>query len=84
MGSVKYHVVANIDTRFKSLAKARAVYNTETPIHPAKIFSAMEDEDSETLRICVAPTIEQCITGIGILGRFRRCLAANEDAKSYQ
>lgn len=79
-----YHVVANIDTRFKSLAEARVAYNTKTPIHPAKIFSAMEDEDSETLRICVAPTIEQCITGIGILGRFRRCLAANEDAKSYE
>ena len=78
-----FHVVANIDSRFPSLMAALAVYNYDTPVRPEKIFSAMPGEDAETPRICVAPTIEQCITGIGLLGRFRRCLEANEDAKSY-
>lgn len=78
-----FHVVANIDSRFSSLMAALAVYNYDTPVRPEKIFSAMPGEDAETPRICVAPTIEQCITGIGLLGRFRRCLEANEEAKSY-
>ena len=31
----------------------------------------------------VAPSVEQCLTGIGLQGRLRRCLSANEDAFSY-
>lgn len=79
-----YHVVASIDSRFQSISEALRVYNMEHPVYPKRIYTAMPGEDSDTQRICVAPTIEQCITGIGLLGRFRRCLAANEDAKSYE
>lgn len=78
-----YHVVANIDSRFKSAGEAIDAYQG-MPIVPTVPDTHANDEDAFTPRICVCERLEDCFTAIGLLGRFRRCLAANEDAKSYE
>lgn len=78
-----YSIIANIDSRFDSLEKALQLYNTNTEVIPKVPKSRGPYEDTGTPRICVASRLEQCLTGIGLLGRLRRCLSANEDAKSY-
>lgn len=79
-----YHVVACLESRFESIDEALKVYNTNTPIIPRVPSSRMPSEDGTTERICVSTNIYNCIKAIGIFGVFRRCLAANEDAKSYE
>lgn len=78
-----YHILYNLETFFDSLADVeKALENLVlTPRIPE---TAMELEDQETPRICVAPTIEDCITAIGTIGPFRRCANTNPDAKSYE
>ena len=78
-----YHIAVNIDDRFKCAEDALAAYRGKT-IQPMVPYSAMRGEDKTTPRICVCKDIKDCVTAIGLLGRFRRCLAANEDAKSYE
>lgn len=74
-----YHVVSDLETMYPSLDMV------ERPKYcfPEIPLTASENEDTTIPRICVAPTIEQCLTGIGLMGRFRRCLEANEDARDY-
>lgn len=78
-----YQVIASIDSRFDSLDEALRVYNTDTLVVPSVPVTHNEKEDVVTPRICVAKDIRDCFTSIGLLGRFRRTLGANEDAKSY-
>lgn len=78
-----YHVMANLEVRFSSLEEALTWCESSAWLYPRVPDSRTCIEDDVTRRICVAPTVEQCFTGIGLLGRFRRCLAANEDAFSY-
>lgn len=77
-----YHVVCSLENRFRSLSEAKEHYSKV--IYPRIPNTAGIYEDKTTPRICVAPTIEGCLTGIKLLGRLRRCLAANEDAMSYE
>lgn len=79
-----YHVVANLENRFPSLEAARKVYNVDTPVAISVPETIKMEEDRTTARLCVARDLCQCFTGIGLLGRFRRCLAGNEDAFSYE
>lgn len=78
-----YHVVANIDNQFKNANEALAAY-IGVPMEPTVPETRALGEDKTTPRICVCERLEDCFTAIGLLGRFRRCLAANEDAKSYE
>lgn len=77
-----YHITANIDERFRNEEEAFCYYANHIFI-PRVPVTHMQGEDSVTKRICVAPTIEDCLSGIGLTGRLHRCLAANEDALSY-
>ena len=78
-----YHIVTNIDSRFTSLEQALSVYNTDSEVVPRIPYSVVVPADIAKPRICVAPTVEQCLTSIGLLKNFRRCLSANKDAVSY-
>lgn len=78
-----FHVVANIDTRFTSAREALDAYRGKM-IYPAVPETRSPYEDAITPRICVCEDVRGCFSAIGLLGRFRRCLAANEDAKSYE
>ena len=78
-----YHIAAPLEERFSSVENAVAYYQDKefTPRIPA---SRMSDEDSTTPRVCVCKELKDCFAGLCLLGIFRRCLAANEDAKSYE
>ena len=77
-----FHVIANMECRFQSVQEAIDFYSDYTFV-PSVPKTHSPDEDLVTPRICVAPTVEDCMTGIGLLGRLRRCLSANDGAKSY-
>jgi len=82
-----YHIVANIDTEFDSVDECLAAYTqgdkkTPSPFYPWIPVTRLADEDTCTRRIPVGQSIEDCITALST-GRFRRCLAANYDAKTY-
>ncbi len=83
-----YHVVANVDTEFDGVSQCLAHYllPNGTPIlfEPRVPFTAAPGEDAVTPRIPVCRDLTDCFTSIGILGRFRRCLEANEGAKSFR
>lgn len=74
-----YHIVTDLETRFKSLKDVLV----PRVLFPSVPVTAAPGEDISTPRVVAAKTIEQCITAIGVLGRFRRCLAGNESCKSY-
>ena len=82
-----WHVIANIDTAFDSMQDCLSAYGVETgefPVFTPRIpATRAPSENAETPRLSVCRELRDCFTGIGLLGRFRRCLAANEDAKSY-
>lgn len=81
-----YRIVTDLESMFENVAEARAYIarikaegvKPEIPRHAAP------GENTTVPRICVAPTLEQCATSLGLLGIFRRCLNANESAKSYE
>lgn len=77
-----YHVACNIEDNFSNINQALIYYSGT--IYPKIPETAGDFEDKTIPRICVTPTIEGCLTGIKLIGRLRRCLAANEDAKSYE
>lgn len=79
-----YHIIANIDTRFSSAEEALKFYTMGTGYKPYIPETCACGEDNVTPRIPVAQSVEDCITSIGVIGRFRRCCAENEDAKSYE
>lgn len=74
-----YHVVAPLEDKFTSLNEAVNYFKggTVDPYIPKHVAPG---EDTSTPRICVASSIADCLTAIGIMGTFRRCLAANDDA----
>ena len=82
-----WHVIANVDTEFDSIQECLRAYGAEKGEYPLFIPSIPEtrspSEDAVVSRIPVCERLEDCFTAIGLLGRFRRCLATNEDAKSY-
>lgn len=79
-----YHVIANLELKFNNLNQAVRYASAKPFIIPAIPATMMSEEDRNTPRICVAPTIEDCITAIGLFGTFRRCLNDNPDTKSYE
>ena len=78
-----YHVMSDLETRFRTLDDVKEFIKNPR-MTPAVPWSAMDGEDKTTPRICVAPDIESCVTAVKPLGRFRRCLNAHPDAKSYE
>lgn len=86
-GKYLWHVVANIDTEYDSVQECmdafRAGEGRFRPFLPYVPTTRMPDEDAVICRLPVCAKLEECFSAIGLLGRFRRCLAANEDAFSY-
>lgn len=79
-----YHVICGLESRFGSLSEAKRYVATGPALVPEIPHTAMPFEDRTVPRICLAPTVEDCVTAIGVLGMFRRCLNADPDAKSYE
>lgn len=79
-----YHIIRDLELMFDSIEAAQAWAASMPVFKPSIPANTMENEDRATPRICGAPKIENCITGLGVLGAFRRCLNANKDAKSYE
>lgn len=71
-----YHVIANLEKRFKSVDEVLSYYSPQHPIYPRIPATRMLCEDSMTPRICVAPTIEDCFTAMGA-DRFLRCMSCH-------
>ena len=69
-----YHLVANLEERFACIGEALEHYAPDLPVFPKVPASRMLFEDGITPRICVAPSVEECITAMGIR-RFERCIA---------
>lgn len=67
-------VLYDLETRFKSLGAVQYFLNHLTMVYPEKPLTAGVEESSAPARICVAPTVEDCISGITPDWRFRRCL----------
>lgn len=86
-GRYFWHIVANIDTEYDSVQECMEAFKTGEgrfrPFLPYVPVTRMPDEDAATYRLPVCAKLEECFSAIGLLGRFRRCLAANEDAFSY-
>lgn len=78
-----YHVVANLDSRFKSLEEALAEFNTQRTIFPGVPHTRSCRENPTVPRICVAQNICDCFTAIGLQNRLHRCLSACEGCFSY-
>lgn len=72
-----YHIEANLENRFGTLWNALTAFSTDKEIRPWIPETRADREDAQRPRICVAPTIRECFTAIGLLGRFRRTLSAN-------
>lgn len=79
-----YHLITNLELMFDSLASAEAWAESRPEFRPRIPATAMCGEDTVTPRICGALDIRGCVTAIGVTGRFRRCLNASPDAKSYE
>ena len=83
-GKYFWHVVANIDTEYDSAWECMESFRMgEGPFLPYVPVTRMPDEDTAICRLPVCAKLEDCFSALGLLGRFRRCLAANEDAFSY-
>lgn len=78
-----YHIVTCLEDHFDSIYTAMNAYRAGVRLIPRIPKSKMKQENAVTPRICVAPTLEQCVTAIGIMGIFRRCCGSEEDAYSY-
>lgn len=80
-----YHIIAGLDSENPdaSLAVLAEQLATNRVVRPTIPKTARPDEDHTIPRISVSTSIQGCITGIGLLGMFRRCLSDNEDAMSY-
>lgn len=78
-----YHVMSDLETRFRSLDEVMA-FVADPVVSPRVPRDRMPGEDASTPRICVTPSVEACVDALKPFGRFRRCLDANPDAKSYE
>lgn len=79
-----YHIIANLELMFGSLAEAQTYVTKPVQFQPRIPWTTMPKEDRTTPRICVAPTVKDCITAMKPTGIFRRCLNSNPDTKSYE
>lgn len=79
-----YHIITDLETRFRELAEAEYFVKLNQQLCPRVPRHTMAGENTTTPRICVAKTLENCVTALKPMGVFRRCLAANPDAKSYE
>ena len=81
-----YRIITDLESMFDDIDAARAyIQKVRTEgVSPYIPRHAAPGEDVTTPRICVAPTLAGCATSLGLLGIFRRCLNANESAKSYE
>lgn len=79
-----YHVIANLELMFGSLAEAKAWAASRPVFQPRVPYTAMRGEDRTVPRICGCLDIRGCVTALGVTGTFRRCLNSNPDAKSYE
>lgn len=80
---ITYHIVTDLENRFTSIYEVMQTYCKGKIIRPQVPKSAMPNEDKEIPRICVAPTLEQCVDALHITGIFRRCCSSYEDGMSY-
>lgn len=69
-----YHVMYDLEPRFSSLQQALEFTENLKFISPRVPHTHGMEEETVTPRVCVAPTLELCITAIGAGGRFRRCI----------
>lgn len=74
-----YHVVSDLETLFPGLEQVPGIKRLVPKIPRDRMWN----EDCTTARVLAGRTVEDCVTSLGVLGRFRRCLAANDGAKSY-
>lgn len=79
-----YHVICNLEPMFESLNDAVRYVKRRPELTPKIPRTAMPLEDRTLPRICLTPSVEGCMTAIGVLGMFRRCLNAHPDTKSYE
>lgn len=70
---ISYHITTYLEDYFESLEDALNYYNTENYIKPSIPRNTMKDEDNTTPRICVAKSVLECVNGLGIMGKLRRC-----------
>lgn len=77
-----YHVVAPLEGKFNSVGEAVEFFKSN-PLTPRIPIHTADGEERETNRICIAPSVELCLTAIGVIGTFRRCCAINQDAFDY-
>lgn len=79
-----YHIVYDLETRFHNMEEVRTYLDRMAYIHPYIPHTASVGENLTTARVCVAPTIEDCLNGISVSKRFRRCLAGWTGLTDYQ
>lgn len=89
-----YRILANIDQISKNpdcpnpdslkTALAQIQHLKTVPTEPYIPFTACFGEDTNTKRIPVAPSVEDCISAIGILSVFSRCITHEHRAKNYR
>lgn len=77
-----YHVVTDLEKKFSSLKAAMEAYQG-VQLTPQLPKSKLEDENYITPRLCVCEWLPDCLTGIGLQTRLKRCLSANDNADSY-
>ena len=78
-----YHIVYDLEIKYRNLQEAIHANYKGTWLLPTVPATTMQGEDMTVERVCAAKTIEDCVTSLRVYGPFKRCLAANEDAKSY-
>ena len=78
-----YHIVYDLEIKYRNLQEAIHANYKGTWLLPTVPATTMQGEDMTVERVCAAETIEDCVTALRVYGPFKRCLAANEDAKSY-
>lgn len=77
-----YCVIANIDSKFRNLQEAQAVYNTFTPVisAPPEVRDPMKDVTKQ--RTLVACIVEHCVTALGVRHTFFRCTSFDDKIPS--
>lgn len=77
-----YHIERNIEYHYITVFDALRSLGHPLPMSPWVSSHTMPGEDGKTPRICVAPSIEECVMGCTLYA-FRRCCAKVRDMKQY-
>lgn len=77
-----YHIERNIESHYITVFDALESLRHPHPLSPRVSPSTMPGEDEVTPRICVAPSIEECIMGCTLYA-FRRCCARVQGMEMY-